>query len=291
MPSSRIDNLLTRASELALVSDTARLDIELLTCHVLGKSRSFLFSYPEYELTSEQALQFEEFFQKRLQGHPIAHLTGTREFWSLELQVEPSTLIPRPDTECLIEHALELFSHKPLKALDLGTGTGAIALALAKERPGWAVYGCDRVPEAVALARKNAAHNKLARVQFFESNWFAQLQEQTFDLIVSNPPYIVDNDPHLQQGDVRFEPLSALTSGADGLDDIRHISSRSPQWLNDNGWLMMEHGYHQGKQVRNILSDNGFTNIRTMQDLAGHDRITAGKISKSSGERQKHHDE
>ncbi|MTI15535.1 peptide chain release factor N(5)-glutamine methyltransferase [Sansalvadorimonas verongulae] len=281
MPACRIDELLTRATELAQVSDTARLDLELLLCHVLDKPRSYLFSYPEYELTSDQLSQFEQLFHKRLEGHPIAHLTGVREFWSLELLIEPSTLIPRPDTECLVEEALELCDHRPKQVLDLGTGTGAIALALASERPGWAVYGCDRVPDAVELAKKNAAHNNLERVQFIESSWFQQLPEQSFDLIVSNPPYIIDNDPHLQQGDVRFEPLSALTSGADGLDDIRHISSESPHWLRDGGWLMMEHGYHQGEDVREILASNGFTSIRTVQDLAGHDRITMGQIRSS----------
>ena len=277
----RIDQLLTRAGELAQVGDTPRLDLELLLCHVLDKPRSFLFSYPEYELTADQQNQFEALFQKRLNGHPIAHLTGIREFWSLELLVEPSTLIPRPDTECLVEQALALCDHRPKQVLDLGTGTGAIALALAKERPGWTVYGCDRVHEAVVLARKNAAHNKLERVQFLESSWFDQLPDQRFDLMVSNPPYMVDNDPHLQQGDVRFEPLSALTSGADGLDDIRHISNEAPQWLNDGGWLMMEHGYHQGEEVHTILADNGFTHIRTMQDLAGHDRITMGTFERT----------
>ena len=277
---SRIDQLLTRASELVRVSDTPRLDLELLLCHVLDKPRSFLFSYPEYELTADQKNQFEALFQQRLEGHPIAHLTGIREFWSLELLVEPSTLIPRPDTECLVEQVLELFDHRPRHVLDLGTGTGAIALALAKERPGWAVYGCDRVPEAVALARRNAAHNQLEHVHFLESSWFDQLPEQRFDLIVSNPPYIVDNDPHLQQGDVRFEPLSALTSGADGLDDIRRISQEAPQWLNDGGQLMMEHGYHQGEEVRTILANNAFTHIRTAQDLAGHDRITMGTMER-----------
>ena len=173
----RIDQLLTRATELAQVSDTARLDFELLLCHVLDKPRSYLFSYPEYELTSEQFTQLEQLFQKRLEGRPIAHLTGVREFWSLELLVEPSTLIPRPDTECLVEQALELCDYRPKQVLDLGTGTGAIALALASERPGWKVYGCDCVPEAVELARKNAVHNKLKRVQFVQSSWFSQLFE------------------------------------------------------------------------------------------------------------------
>ncbi|CAM3755863.1 peptide chain release factor N(5)-glutamine methyltransferase [Parendozoicomonas haliclonae] len=273
----RIDALLRRSSELAQVSDTARLDLELLLCHILKKERSFLFSRPEHELTDDQLEQFSALLEQRKAGHPVAYLTGTRDFWSLELSVEPSTLIPRPDTEHLVETALELCDHKPQRALDLGTGTGAIALALAKERPGWTVYGCDRIPEAVALAKRNAMRNQLERVTFVESNWFSAFAGEGFDLIVSNPPYIVDNDPHLAEGDVRFEPASALTSGIDGLDDIRLISQQSPAYLNDDGWLMMEHGYHQGEQVRDILHDNGFVDIRTVQDLAGHDRITLGR--------------
>ncbi|MCL6270338.1 peptide chain release factor N(5)-glutamine methyltransferase [Sansalvadorimonas sp. 2012CJ34-2] len=272
----QISDILTRTVDLSRVSSTPRLDLELLVCHVINRPRSFLFSHPEYTLTEKQALHLESLLKHRLIGHPIAHLTGSRDFWSLELLVEPSTLIPRPDTEILVEQALECCDHRPRQVLDLGTGTGAIALALASERPGWEVFGCDRIPEAVELARKNATHNKLERVQFLESNWFAELPEQTFDLIVSNPPYIRDDDPHLSQGDVRFEPVSALTSGSDGLDDIRHIAQESIRWLNDDGWLMVEHGYDQGEDVRRIFTENGFKQVSTAQDLSGHDRITRG---------------
>ena len=277
-----IETLLNRATELAPVTTTPRLDLELLLCHVLKKNRSFLFSRPEHELSKNEHDQFNGLMEQRKAGHPIAHLTGIREFWSLELIVEPSTLIPRPDTECLVEQALEKCDHTPRRVLDLGTGTGAIALALAKERPGWTVTGCDRVPEAVELARKNAHHNQLPKVSFIESHWFSAIQDQTFDLIVSNPPYIIDDDPHLSEGDVRFEPASALTSGPDGLDDIRLISAAAPDHLRDGGWLMMEHGYHQGRQVRQILEDNGFTEVSTMQDLADHDRVSMGRKKESS---------
>ncbi len=273
-----IESLLRRTEGLASVSATPRLDIELLLCHVLGKGRSFLFSWPEYTLNECEFQQFSELLDKRKHGNPVAYLIGTRAFWSLELLVEPSTLIPRPDTESLVETALERCDHRPRIVLDLGTGTGAIALALAKERPGWRITGCDRIPEAIALAKKNAIHNGLNQVSFIESNWFSALSEQMFDLIVSNPPYIVDNDPHLQEGDVRFEPASALTSGLDGLDDIRRISREAPAHLNDDGWLMMEHGYHQGAEVRQILLDSGFTEVDTVQDLAGHDRVTLGQL-------------
>ncbi len=274
-----IATLLQRTEELAAHSPTPRLDLELLICHVLAKPRSILYSRPEYALSTDQYQQFNGLFEQRKQGQPIAYLLGHREFWNLDLRVEPSTLIPRPDTELLVEVALELCDHRPRSVLDLGTGTGAIALALAGERPGWQVIGCDRVPEAVALAKANAIHNNLQRVSFIESHWFSALAKQQFDLIVSNPPYIVDNDPHLSQGDVRFEPISALTSGADGLDDIRHISAQAPHHLHDNGWLIMEHGYHQGEAVRDILKQHGFTQIDTRQDLAGHDRITLGQFS------------
>ncbi len=282
----RIDALTSSASacmtSLAEVSPTPRLDLELLLCHTLKKPRSFLFSHPEYQLTETEQQQFNALLEKRKAGHPIAYLTGSREFWDLELLVEPSTLIPRPDTETLVEQALALCDHKPRKVLDLGTGTGAIALALANERPGWAVYGCDRVPEAVTLATRNAAHNRLERVTFLESHWFDALPDQTFDLIVSNPPYIVEDDPHLTQGDVRFEPASALTSGPDGLDDIRHIAHHAPEHLSDDGWLLVEHGYDQGEQVREIFTGNSFIDVSTVKDLAGHDRITQGRWNKDS---------
>ncbi len=273
----QVSDILARAGELAQVSSTARLDLELLVCHILDKPRSFLFARPEHQLTEQQTEQLEQLIARRLAGHPIAHLTGTREFWSLELLVEPSTLIPRPDTECLVEQALACCDHSPRSVLDLGTGTGAIALALASERPDWQIYGCDRVPAAVNLARRNAGHNKLDCVQFIQSNWFSSLSRMTFDLIVSNPPYIRDTDLHLTLGDVRFEPKSALTSGTDGLDDIRHITSESIRHLNDNGWLMIEHGYDQGEDVQKIFIENGFIQVSTEQDLSGHDRITRGK--------------
>ena len=275
--SNSVKALLQRSGELADGSPTPRLDLELLLCHVLGKERSYLFSWPEHQLSPEQYQQFETLLEQRKQGHPVAYLTGRRDFWNLELRVEPSTLIPRPDTETLVEIALKLCDQRPRKVLDLGTGTGAIALALASERPGWIVTGCDRIAAAVALAQSNAALHKLERVSFILSNWFSALAGQKFDLIVSNPPYIVDNDPHLLTGDVRFEPTSALISGPDGLEDIRHITQQAPQHLKDLGYLIMEHGYHQGAEVRSIVHSHGFINVTTVADLAGHERVTFGQ--------------
>lgn len=259
-------------------SPTPHLDVELLLAHALGKSRSYLRTWPEHELDAEQYARFSEYLERRRQGEPVAYILGRQGFWSLDLDVAPHTLIPRPDTELLVETALHLLPATALHVLDLGTGTGAIALALAAERPTWQVTGVDRVAEAVELAQRNARQLHINNVTFHLSDWFAALSGRDFDLLVSNPPYIRADDPHLSQGDVRFEPDSALVSGPDGLNDIRHIVGQAPAHLRPQGWLLLEHGYDQGASVRRLLSDGGFAEVQTRRDYGGQERVTLGRL-------------
>lgn len=258
-------------------SDTPRLDTELLLAHVLEKPRSYLLTWPERELSAEQLTQFETLMARRQQGEPVAYLLGEQGFWSLALQVSPDTLIPRPDTERLVEVALELGPQRPAQVLDMGTGSGAIALALAAERSQWQLTGVDRMPGAVALAEANRARLGLHNARFLLSDWFSAVAGQRFDLIVSNPPYIAADDPHLQQGDVRFEPASALVSGVDGLDDIRHIVSAAPDYLQQEGWLLLEHGWQQADAVGCLLTQRGFVEVQSWQDLGGQQRVTGAR--------------
>ena len=254
-------------------SPSPRLDAELLLAHVLGKPRSFLRTWPEHQPDAEQYAAFERLLQRRRAGEPVAYLLGRQGFWSLDLEVSPDTLIPRPDTELLVETALQLAPATPLEVLDLGTGTGAIALALAAERPAWRVTGVDRVDAAVALAARNGQRLGLSNARFQLSHWFDGLDEQRFALIVSNPPYIAAADRHLSEGDVRFEPASALVAGA---DDIRSIIAQAPRHLLPGGWLLLEHGYDQAEAVRALLSAAGFTRVESRRDLGNHQRISLG---------------
>ncbi|EDO26569.1 predicted protein, partial [Nematostella vectensis] len=226
-------------------SPTPRLDAELLLAHALGKSRSYLHTWPERELDAPQLERYQAAIVRRQAGEPVAYILGQQGFWSLELEVAAHTLIPRPDTELLVETVLALLPATSAALLDLGTGTGAIALALASERPAWRLTGVDRVSEAVALAERNRARLKLSNANFAESHWFSVLVGHRFQLIVSNPPYIAADDRHLAEGDVRFEPSSALVAGADGLDDIRLIIQQAPGYLEAGGWLLLEHGFDQ----------------------------------------------
>jgi release factor glutamine methyltransferase len=273
MPS--IEQLLQHA-ELA-DSPSATLDAELLLAAALGKSRSYLRTWPEREVPADCAEAFAATLERRRNGEPVAYILGRQGFWSLDLDVASHTLIPRPDTELLVETALALLPASPAALLDLGTGTGAIALALACERRQWQVTGVDRIDEAVALAEGNRARLQLANACFTVSHWFSALAGQRFDLIVSNPPYIAAGDPHLSQGDLRFEPSSALVAGVDGLDDIRLIIAQAPLHLHAGGWLLLEHGFDQAEAVRELLGAQGFMAIDSRLDLGGHQRISLGQ--------------
>ena len=278
---ARIDQLLAQAAEID--SPTAKLDAELLLAYVLDKPRSYLYTWPEKEVSTQQAAHYAALLQRRLQGEPVAYLLGRQGFWTLDLEVAQHTLIPRADTELLVEAALQLCAtDRALHVLDLGTGSGAVALALASECAQWTLTGVDRIESAVALAQRNQQHLKLTNVQFLSSHWFSALAGQRYDLILSNPPYIADNDPHLQQGDVRFEPLSALVSGPDGLDDLRYIIAQAPLYLTADGWLLLEHGFDQACAVRELLSAAGFVEVSSQRDLGGHERISVGRLSSLS---------
>ncbi|WP_122613993.1 peptide chain release factor N(5)-glutamine methyltransferase [Pseudomonas viridiflava] len=269
---------LLRSAELP-DSPTARLDAELLLAAALGKPRSFLHTWPERIVSTEAALAFAGYLQRRRTGEPVAYILGQQGFWKLDLEVAPHTLIPRPETEMLVEAALELVpAFAPAQVLDLGTGTGAIGLALANDRQQWKITAVDRVPEAVALAERNRQRLQLDNAEVLNSHWFSALEGRQFDLIISNPPYITETDPHLSMGDVRFEPGSALTSGPDGLDDLRTIISEAPAHLTPGGWLLLEHGYDQGPAVRELLIRHGFERIQTRRDLGEHERITFGCV-------------
>jgi release factor glutamine methyltransferase len=258
-------------------SPSAKLDAELLLAAALGKSRSYLRTWPEREVAASSAEQFAASLAQRRNGEPVAYILGRQGFWSLDLEVASHTLIPRPDTELLVETALALLPGGPAAVLDLGTGTGAIALALACERPVWQITGVDRVSEAVALAEANRARLQLGNAGFLASHWFSALAGQRYQLIVSNPPYIAAGDPHLSQGDVRFEPISALVAGVDGLDDIRTIIQQAPAHLDTAGWLLLEHGFDQAEAVRALLSGQGFVAVESRLDLGGHQRISLGQ--------------
>ena len=268
----RIDDALIWAKFLLVSSDSALLDAQVLLAHVLEKETIYLMTWPERDLTAAQKSVFEGLVEQRINGVPIAHLTGLREFWSLPLKVNDSTLIPRPDTEILVETALEFC--KPQSAiLDLGTGTGAIILALASELPMTTCSAVDFNDDAVNLARENAAMLNINNVTIEQSNWFENVHGE-FDVIVSNPPYIDENDHHLSKGDVRFEPLSALVAPENGLADIRLIATQARDYLFDNGSLLIEHGFDQGDTVREIFAELGYENIKTVKDYGENDRIS-----------------
>ena len=270
---STIDALLRRAA-----ATIDRVDAEWLLSHAVVRPRTWLFVHAGDPVPAAVAERFEALVARRQAGEPVAYLTGTQGFWTLELEVSPATLIPRPETELLVELAL---ARIPVDArariADLGTGSGAIALAMAKERPRAAVMATDASSAALEVARRNATRNRIATVEFREGDWFAPLAGETFDLIASNPPYIADGDPHLGEGDLRFEPPTALSSGADGLNAIRRIVGDAPAHLEAGGWLMLEHGWDQGESVRALLQVAGFIDVETVQDLEGRDRVTLGR--------------
>ncbi len=259
-----------------LPGDSGRRDAEVLLGHLLGKSRSWLYAWPEHPLTGTEAGNYAALLERRRSGVPVAYLTGEREFWSLPLRVTDATLIPRPETETLVEWALELALPATAAVLDLGTGSGAIALALASERPGWQLTAVDASTEALAVAEDNAQRLCPGRVRCLHSDWFAALPGEHYDLIVSNPPYVESDSRWLDSGDVRFEPRSALVAGSAGLDDLRQLTAAAPVHLRAGGWLLLEHGFQQGEAVRKLLLAAGFTAVSTRSDLTGLERITGG---------------
>ena len=274
-PPKTIDALLRHAA-----TTIDRIDAEWLLAHALARPRTWLFAHAGEPVPPDLAERFAALLERRQAGEPVAYLTGTQGFWTLELEVSPATLIPRPETELLVELAL---ARIPVDArariADLGTGSGAIALAIAKERPRAWVVATDASTAALDVARRNATRNRIATVEFREGDWLAPLAGETFELIASNPPYIAEGDPHLGEGDLRFEPPTALSSGADGLDAIRRIVRDAPAHLGAGGWLLLEHGWDQGAAVRALLAEAGFIEVETASDLEDRDRVTFGLAS------------
>lgn len=258
--------------------DEARRDAEVLLASVLGCGRSHLYAHAEQTLTASQSAKFRALIERRAAGEPVAYLLGTREFWSMELAVSDGTLIPRPDTELLVERALLCIpKDAALRIADLGTGSGAIALAIARERPRCHVIATDISEAALGVARGNAARLGIDSVEFRCGDWCTALAGTRCAVIISNPPYIPAADPHLTEGDVRFEPRAALTPGPDGLEAIRRIAAQAHAHLYSGGWLLLEHGYDQSPAVTELLNDQGYREIATHNDLAGHNRVTQGR--------------
>ena len=265
---------------LAINPSSARIEIQCLLQHVLNVPRAWLLAHSEHYPNETEQSHYHELLQRRLRGEPVAYLLGEREFFGLMFKVTPSTLIPRPETELLVELVLPRIPQQGLcRVLDLGTGSGAIALALAHARPDIEVLGCDASTTALAVAHVNAQQLAIANAAFIHSDWFEAFTAQKFNIIVSNPPYIAAGDPHLARGDVRFEPISALVSGGDGLHDIRHIVAHAPNYLEPGGWLLLEHGYDQAAQVRELLQQTGFDEVFSACDLAGIERVSGGRIT------------
>lgn len=281
---STIRNVLTAATtQLTTHLSEAALESEILLAHALEKPRTWLYTWPEHELTSTQISRFNTFVARRLRGEPSAYITGEREFWSLSLEVTPDTLIPRPETELLVELALE---HIPMDQVfniaDLGTGSGAIALALATERPRSTVFAVDFSVSALAVAKRNRARHSLDNMVIYQGDWLAPLAEHTFQVIVSNPPYIRENDPHLTTGELPFEPRCALVAVNNGLDDIRKIVTDSRARFTTNGWLLIEHGCDQAMDVTRLFEEHGYHNVTAHRDLSGQPRVISGQYNPNS---------
>ncbi|EHJ92535.1 peptide chain release factor N(5)-glutamine methyltransferase [Vreelandella boliviensis] len=280
-----LDALLKQAAQRlqAAGSSSPRIDAEVLLCHVLGHDRTWLYTWGDKMCSLWEQARFDALIAARAQGTPIAYLTGEREFWGLRLATSPDTLIPRPDTETLVELALSRATLPSGRLLDLGTGTGAIALAFASEQRHWQILGVDLRFEAVALASHNARSLGIANARFLQSDWFGVLEsfeeaDKRFDIIVSNPPYIAADDPHLAEGDVRFEPRSALVADACGMADLLHLVNSAQHYLAASGWLLLEHGYKQAEMVREALNCAGYQNVESVRDLGGHERVTLGHL-------------
>lgn len=267
----------TVAELLAEAPTPARRDAEVLLCHCLERNRSYLYSWPAQAVAAAVADRYRALLRRHLTGEPVAYLTGEREFWSLPLRVTSATLVPRPDSETLVSWALDLPLSAGARVLDAGTGSGAIALALATERPGWCLSGLDRSPAALAVARENAVRLGLTAVSFIASDWFAALGAARFDLIVANPPYLAADDPHLAGPELSHEPATALVAGASGLEALAALAAAAPGYLRPGGWLLLEHGCDQGPAVRELLRAAGFGAIERRRDLAGHERASGGR--------------
>ncbi len=270
------------SQELLSIADEPHLEAQLLLAHSLRVSRNYLYAWPEQTVRTEEAIQFTQLIARRLQGEPIAYLTGQREFWSLDLQVDRNTLIPRAETELLVEKILSMTSASPATTLaiaDLGTGSGAIALALAHERPHWQLYATDINPAALHMAQQNAERHALTNITFSQGDWCAALPRHDFDMIVSNPPYITEMEWECYSSGLAFEPRQALLAGSEGLDALRAISAAAKSYLKPQGYLLMEHGYLQGSCVREMLENRGYSDVYSIKDLSGHDRVTLGTVS------------
>jgi release factor glutamine methyltransferase len=266
---------------LTSISDSALLDAEVLLCHVLQKERSYLRAWPDKLLEPEQQEQFWALTEKRRQGMPVAYLIGRREFWSRDFHVSPDVLIPRPDTELLVELGLNLIPpDAPFKLIDLGTGSGIIAITLAAERPHAQVIATDLNSAALEIAKQNARHHHITNIHFYQSDWFNNTPDIQFDLVISNPPYIAKDDSHLQESDVRFEPQTALVAAQQGLRDIETIADGARDHLKPQGHLLIEHGYNQQHQIQTIFKGLGYDKVRTYQDLSGQPRVTYGQWNK-----------
>ena len=280
----QIDEALKWAVALLEGGESPSVDAKVLLANTLNVNQTYLFTWFDKILDSDTLNRFQKAVERRRLGEPVAYIIGERDFWTLKLATSPHTLIPRPDTEVLVEQVLQRIpkdvvseSSSSFSICDLGTGTGAIALALASELPQIHVTGVDFKSQAVALAQQNAVNNGIKNVTFLQSDWFSELKAKQFNIIVTNPPYIEDSSAYLLEGDVRFEPKTALTSGEDGLRDIRHIISVSREHLLAGGLLAFEHGFNQGAAVSELLSKAGFSDIETIQDYGGNDRVTLGR--------------
>lgn len=261
-------------TELSVITDNAVLDADILLAQALNKPRSFLYTAVTEHLTDNQIKQFKQFIDRRAKGEPVAYITGKKEFWSLMLSVTPDTLIPRPETELMVEQALALFDRSAIKVADLGTGSGAIALALASECSEWQLFATDRRNEILQVASKNAHDLGINNISFYEGNWCTALPSRDFDMVVSNPPYIALTEWEDYAAGLGYEPSTALVSGQDGLDAIREISREARRYIKSGGYLLIEHGFSQGSAVREIFEQDGYGDIRTILDLAGHERVT-----------------
>jgi len=266
------------AGTLETISESALLDAEVLLCLALNKPRSHLRAWPDRQLQPDQVTAFQALLEQRQKGMPIAYITGNREFWSRDFQVTPDVLIPRPDTELLIELSLKLIpADEPIKIIDLGTGSGIIAITLAAERPHAQISATDFSLSALRIAQLNAGKHHINNIQFYQSDWFDDVPDTKFNLIISNPPYIAEDDSHLQQGDIRFEPQTALCAAEQGLGDIKIIADNARHYLKPCGHLLIEHGYDQLQQVQSLFKELHYDNVQTYTDLSGQPRVTYGQ--------------